>query len=418
MKNNILSILIGIVVIIYKALSSIRFFIVSNIEPFSKTLKRKESINYINKLLKNSKSKIEITDFDKYCELKIISHKNIDSRILKLLNLIDNECIFIKFFYNFSNLPIITKFILKKHNDEIQNIADSYLELGEIFFKKEIYVLSIKFLKKALKIYKDNSNLYSLLGSSIYNESCNTILNKYNLVQKILKHINLKESLIYLKKAEKINPNEIFIINKIGNVYKCLGNMRLAEEYYIKGTKNEQNNILLYNNLGTMYKELNKTDKALLYYNKAISIIEKQKIDNGLDLIFGNLTILYAKEGFKNEALDYYYKFLESSSNNFFRYLDIADNIFNINHEEGIKCFQKSNSMLLERIDDYLYEAFAFKNNGYLLLSNIYLETIINTLDKMMSIKYKYVNCICNDYLPIKSFQNRLDTIVNYYKKM
>ena len=222
-------------------LDVIVFFIIitirENLISLFKILRNKRSIKYINRLIKiiNSPAQIGFLKNDYFDEIKIKANKNINLEIINLCNQIFNIDKIESIIYELITLPkfgSLLKCILKishfnKLNSSIYNIADCHLKLGEIFFENNLYSLSVRHLREASQIFKDNFHIYHLIGSCLSLEAKNIVNSKfrYDFVLNIVKFLKYIEALSYLKKALKLKPKDEKILLEIGNIYYDLENL-------------------------------------------------------------------------------------------------------------------------------------------------------------------------------------------------
>ena len=71
-------------------------------------------------------------------------------------------------------------------------------------------------------------------------------------------------------KVLNIEPKNINCLNYLGTLLAQTNRKNDAEEVFLKATKIDPNNPFLNNNLGNIYNENGKLDKAISYYEKVI----------------------------------------------------------------------------------------------------------------------------------------------------
>lgn len=143
---------------------------------------------------------------------------------------------------------------------------------------------------------------------------------------------------------------------------------------HFKAINDKKNEARVYNNIGNLYKEVNYA-KALLYYNSALSLAKKLKIDEFTAGIYLNIANILRFQGdFKNSL-----KYLETSKKIFARIRDTINFITSIQNSGVIFYKLKDFETAKKRLFDAISQA--KKNNLYnvligsnLTLAAIYLE--------------------------------------------
>ena len=139
------------------------------------------------------------------------------------------------------------------------------------------------------------------------------------------------ESLLFLEKwcnscenkeseTEILKQYESWVIANLAIVYKNMGNLQKAEEFYMKSLtirqklfgENHANVANSFNNLGDLYENMGNLQKAEEFYSKSITIRQKLFGENHADVAqsFNNLGVLYEKMGNLQKAEEFYSKSL------------------------------------------------------------------------------------------------------------
>lgn len=145
---------------------------------------------------------------------------------------------------------------------------------------------------------------YSLFNSSAVKKSADTYF------EQALKSDNIKVKNECLQKAAgeyfiltKINPYDLYAIDQIARIYDLEGKNSYAKGYFYKALEINKNHAPTNYYFGDYYYSRNNYQKALKYYNKALS--SGYKIDYE---ILAKMGSMYEKLGDLKKANQYYKK--------------------------------------------------------------------------------------------------------------
>jgi tetratricopeptide (TPR) repeat protein len=91
------------------------------------------------------------------------------------------------------------------------------------------------------------------------------------------KSINLEKALEYILKANKLKPDNGFIIDSLGWAYYRLGDYHQAAKHLERSLELEQNDPHIYDHLGDVYRALKKFSEAREVYKKAHELFQDEK---------------------------------------------------------------------------------------------------------------------------------------------
>ncbi|MBP3821342.1 tetratricopeptide repeat protein [bacterium] len=129
---------------------------------------------------------------------------------------------------------------------------DAYKSLAISYIKAQDPRNALDTLKKAEKyISEDDYAFYYIAGTA------------YMALQ------DFENSIIYIKKAIELNPENVQLQNNIGTAYLTLGNFDEALEAYKKSIQLEPNDSLAYFNIASIYQIKGEHNKACEYFSKA-----------------------------------------------------------------------------------------------------------------------------------------------------
>lgn len=388
-----------------------------NLISLSKTARIQKSVKYINNLLIKSNSQLDYIDNENFDESKVKFCQEINPEILNLLNKINTIPKIESLFYELITMPrsgSLFKFILNFHCFEklktsISGIAESYLKLGEFFFKDKIYPLSSNYSIEALQVYKDDANVYFLIGASLSFEACNIFkVEFFNLVLYVIKILKYRQALNYLEKALKLKPNSEKILKEIGNIHYELKDFKSSKKYCEKIIKFNPKNDWAYEKLGDICKNLSLKIESEAYYKKATEL--KGKLQGNRQ----NTTTFPDVVNPNNISI------LGSESVNILLGYAKALSMCTQNIDGAFAEFQNANALIIKDIDYYIYEAYAYKNSGFPQVANFYMESALTILENNIVFIKQYTNSNLNELLennlPVKSIQKRTAIISNYFK--
>ncbi|NAS31135.1 tetratricopeptide repeat protein [Flavobacteriaceae bacterium R38] len=172
---------------------------------------------------------------------------------------------------------------LKKYEKGNVNLAYTYNYLGFVYNAIGDYPKALDFSKKSLAIFK-----------KVYSENHSIVIHGYVILSNI--YVMLKEykkALFYAKEAARVDYNLYKDNSKdIYGIYTVIGSVYFELKDYDAAIKNYQivleNRIKLYgekhpliseilNRIGSVFQEKGEYKKALVYYKKAIGILNENK---------------------------------------------------------------------------------------------------------------------------------------------
>ncbi|MGB3224274.1 MAG: tetratricopeptide repeat protein [Desulforhopalus sp.] len=179
-----------------------------------------------------------------------------------------------------------------------------YALLSSLYMAKGENVEAMKLMENAITLYPDNQQLlfeYGLiLEKNGKTEQAILIMEQvlemdpnhaealnyigYTLADK---NIDLDKALEYILKANKLKPDNGFIIDSLGWAYYRLGDYHQAAKHLERSLELEQNDPHIYDHLGDVYRAQKRFSKAKKVYKKAYELFEdenektaiQQKID-------------------------------------------------------------------------------------------------------------------------------------------
>jgi len=223
-------------------------------------------------------------------------------------------------------------------NDSLDQLYKAYLIFDKAndlsSMQKEIQ--AIVFFKKALKDFKAY-NLDTMQAKTLINLGISYAFTnqKNTAAENVLKGLNiandLKDTTIISRAYSELA--HIYYLNN--NKDKAIQFLKKASYLYQK-KKDTQAISTIYNNIGVIYQERHKTKEAYDYMLKSLQL--KDTVDNALDLIetYNNLGALtYALTKNKQKALSYYQKALKIAKKEKIESEDVYKNLGNLYNDNG-----------------------------------------------------------------------------------
>jgi len=149
---------------------------------------------------------------------------------------------------------------------------------------------------------------------------------------------NSREGLVYLLKAEEIDPNNPDIEHQLALVYQNIGAYDLALQHFKKAIRLKPDFSEAVNNMGILYFRMKEYDKAMEAFRQAASNILYQTPHYA----YHNMGLVYFSLGDYPRAIENYEKALELSPLYLNIYYDLASAYIAQNRfEEAIETYKK-----------------------------------------------------------------------------
>ena len=190
---------------------------------------------------------------------------------------------------------VFNDLVEKSHGDErfVPYMDEIYYGLGLCYDHLNNIEEALQNYEKAIEYNPKNPDLYTNCGM-IYEEIDENKANlAYEYYKKAIeidpsylpaysclawytsKHEKYEEALEYNFKILELVKDDVFdVYYNIGVAYDNLGNIEMAEHYYLESIKSEHPQCFAYYNLGIIYKNKKEYEKSKLYYLKAIECKE------------------------------------------------------------------------------------------------------------------------------------------------
>ncbi len=310
------------------------------------------------------------------------------------------------------------KFEQQGNNEEASN---QYFTIGKLFNLRAQFNNALKYLKKALVLFKQignkpgQSEVLDNMASVYYN------LGQYNQTISVFKEaLALKREI-----GDENGQAAIFseISEAMGNTYQYEGaSENLLEALAIYQKLGNQVAIFeAYDKLGSIYYNQNDYQKSLVYFKKALNSEKVSKDINLKEDILNSIGVVLFKMGKYDEALKYYNQAIEldketgNKKNLSISYNNIGNINFNWNkYENAINYYQKSLNLKKElNFEEGMAVSIYNIGNSYLEL-NQYIkakEFLLEGIDLAKKIKFNMVlqlsyKALSKLYEETKDYQN------------
>lgn len=239
------------------------------------------------------------------------------------------------------------------------NATDKNIDACESFRGGQDYIKAIQSGKKAIKSSPKSFKSHLCLGAA-YDKS-----GEYKLAIP-----ELKKAEILATSKEELTAVASFL----GGCYSSLGNKDAAEQQYNRTLTlnrelgNTDDIAVSLNNLAGIYLDLNQSDKALEYYQEALSV-QQDELKSGV--MYGNIAMILIDKNKLDEAAAYIHKSIAISerTGNFHDQAIFTIKLGNIQYEK--KDYQSAETTLLEglkrivEVGDAYWEASALHKLGW-----------------------------------------------------
>jgi tetratricopeptide (TPR) repeat protein len=229
-----------------------------------------------------------------------------------------------------------------KQSQSHYKLALEFAQLNLVKNALEEFDLAIKFNPENPKIYRKKGIL--LFGMKRYKEAKNSFQKTIQLDPKdVQAHINIgmvhynsgdkDEALKAWEHAVGINydDNDSKALNNIGNIYKIKNNLQKAIEFYQKAITFEPTNSTYLNNLGDSYRLTGDLKKA------KETLLESLEVDTNGMLTHFNLGTLYQTEKNFKKAIDSFQKSLNINPSYTEAYYQLANTHLKANNKESAR---------------------------------------------------------------------------------
>ena len=224
--------------------------------------------------------------------------------------------------YILTNIIFCTYSIIQSQDLTDVVLAGHYFTIGDSLYTHAEYDRSITYFKKAVAVYKNVEDWGNYFKSKNKLSQNYRGLENYETSKTTAGKI-LKESVIKLGENNRAEARALW---NMSYAYYHEKNYDLALESIKRGlliidSKFQENTIesgVYYNGLGQIYDKLHKSDSSLFFYQKAISVYEKNGVLESLDIadVYYNLGILHHKKRADKLSLEYHFKALSIRETN------------------------------------------------------------------------------------------------------
>ena len=299
---------------------------------------------------------------------------------------------------------------------------DTNHHIGILYGQKGEYDLSASYLQKAIINKPESSDIWVSFIEVLF--AFNKLENVNNIVKEAL-YKSTNNALIFnalgrlyyakgnidaaeknLKLAIEHDPNLIQAFKNLGTIYKNRGEYNNSINSFKELLAIEENNYFAMSMLGENYDLLGNLDDAIIFYKRAVELINDDKLKS---IILSNLGNVYKKKGLYNESLENHLKCLS---------IDPQNHSFNNNIGTTYVSLLKETTGKLKvknylQAKNYFIKAIQLKEDYFLAYSNIISliisHNVLNDLDEAIDI---YDRAVLQDLVNDELYMLRADIYV------
>lgn len=320
------------------------------------------------------------------------------------------------------------------YQDSTQSIT--YNTLGISYFYKSQYDSALKYYEKAynyallrklpqdadLAMYLQNIGIINAQKGE-YDKAEEALTTSLKIYEKVLKNDDPELSMINLN-VGRLKA----ILNKD---LEALSYYNKAEEILIISSPSHPNFGYIYKNKGQTYVHLADYEKALIYFNKALSLAESSMEAHHPNILSLNMNIGYVYEQKKDyeNALKYYLASLpeeEDSEASIKTYANLASLNNSLNNiKEADEYYRKAIDLSIKYLGrEHPETGLLYTRYGYFLLFDPVNNSELEYFNKALAISIKNFGEksreVSNNYMHIGSYyytQNKIDQSLKNYQK-
>ena len=389
-------------------------------------------------------------------KLNLLFEENVNIFIEKYINFIKND-VSLKLSFNDKIISIIEKVLLEKKNV----LNKEYSDMINIQIKNpmiEKYKNSLnKESNDSIKMIEDNLKKIEASFKQIKTIKISNVINENQIkLNNLLKSI--AEYNTYIKSFRI--PNEVlkffdefsskYLLPQYEKLYLIL--FDLSKNYIVKNLEKNSNNYKNYYLIKDFMDKSNDVNQSTeKYFIKINENIKDYGKDENKILKNINKEIIKYEDGIKTEEIKYHLKLDETleklrnssnSVNEFIQNLSLFNtfnktinkyiNVINLQYNNSLEKIKKykydneTNLMLIKKLDDVKKYTLDYYSNTKSKYNEIkeYIKNNISEMDKLINlcvnitydiISKKYIN-IKNNYKPIKTIQNKQESLINLEK--
>jgi len=175
--------------------------------------------------------------------------------------------------------------LLRGYLEEYPKSWRALYQLGYVLFQTHRIRGSIEALARSLQLNLNNAEAHKILGLNL------VIIGKYD------------QALLELEQAARLKPNSAEIRYHLGRIYYTRNVFPLAKREFEAAIKLDPDYMKAFDNLGLTMEAMGDEAAALVFYNKAIDLNERQGLHSPWPYI--NLASFYNGKNNPDRALDY-----------------------------------------------------------------------------------------------------------------
>ena len=292
--------------------------------------------------------------------------------------------------------------IIEKKEENLFSTKNKVLTLFEItnykYLRTNDFTILLNCLETEFSLDKNN---YSI---------CDKIGNIYKTIGQSKKALEFYEKSLKLKQSTDGHLDIALSLDNIGNIYKNLGENSRALEFYEKSInlrktiypEDHPDIATSLNHIGNVYSNLGQNKKALEHFQESFKILKKiyPEVHPDIAISYNNMGIVTGNLGHYNESLEYYEKSLKITQLIYHKdHPDISTSLNNIGNiysnlkqnNKALEYFENS-LQIRQKIypDDHPDIAVSLNNIGNVYQSIGDNKTALEYFEKSLSLKKRF----------------------------
>lgn len=340
------------------------------------------------------------------------------------------------------NLLEVIRLCKKHEKNETIELAIAYCNLGKTYLDLSLYYKSLKALKKANKLCRNND--YGLNGSKVLSSTLNNLgicfryLGKFDVAMEVYSEgLDIAKKIYHKEDIFLLYTNMSILYSTVGDYEKSILYIQQSANFIENDDWKRLANY--YNGLGIALREKGENENALNYHLKSLDIRLKLKDPIPITNSYNNIAICFVKQKKYKQSLDYFQKVLKIRENKLgenhltvakvlvnmcelylymgenkiaeecvFKSLYIYENNYSINESSKIK---------RSFLDCYQYVGVVYRKKNDFHKSIKYLQVALNVIfeNSLDSIYRNPINLNCSILLQENALEILSEKITTYW---
>ena len=264
---------------------------------------------------------------------------------------------------NNSLWPMMQPIIDDSHKGNASTMAQLFLKLGVLYWRRGNFDRSEQLLSKAREISADMQDIPFLAQCFVGLALVKTHLKK------------IEDAIDAYQQAIRFDPENFHLWNNLGNLYLQHNQSDKALMAFKQSIHGNSNDAIAWSGLANVYYQNGEVDEAIRAYKRAIELMQNAdfeqtgksspKLNKQFTLQWLHLATLYTKKYQYQKAIDAYQKVLEFDSGNAKVWLELGTLYIKVKaYEDSIEALSKAVEQNPKHGEAYLNLAYAYTKVG------------------------------------------------------